>query len=175
MLKPRTLGSNLGFLSSGVLRRASDGRQRFAALRRIRSVPAATSSPCPCAGRQPAGAQDSLLVVQGLASLEALRAALQPVCGGGSTGASQTVPSTVANVSPPSLLGNNEGAGCCIMRRALDSPSCRLQRHLEPRGGLRHHVSAVQRLLVSKFWSPRRCGRSRGPVPFRQDSRPGKL
>lgn len=101
MLKPVTVGSNLSFLLSGVLRRVSDERECFATLRTIQSASAGTSSSCRCAGRRPAAADagDSLLVVQSLTSLEALRAALQPVCGSGSTGASETVVSTLPNAS----------------------------------------------------------------------------
>lgn len=89
------------FLFSGVLRRVIDERECFATLRTTRSASAAKSSSCQCAGRQPSAAdtEDSLLVVQSLTSLEALRAALQPVCGSSSTGASETVVSTLSHVS----------------------------------------------------------------------------
>ncbi|TNN01431.1 hypothetical protein fugu_010813 [Takifugu bimaculatus] len=72
----------------GVLRRVIDERECFATLRTIQSASAGRSSSCRCAGRRPAAAdtEDSLLVVQSLTSLEALRAALQPVCGSSSTG-----------------------------------------------------------------------------------------
>lgn len=168
------------FLFSGVLRRVIDERESFAPLRTIRSASAAKWSSCQCAGRQPSAAdtEASLLVVQSLTSLEALRAALQPVCGSSSTGASETVVSTVSNatVVQTSCSATMKGLAVvfAVMRRA-DCLSCRLQRHLEPRGGLRHHISAVQRLLVSEFWSSCSCSRSRGPLPFRHNSRPGKL
>lgn len=83
----------------------------------MRCASAATACFCQCAGRQPSGSgsADSLLVVQSLPSLKALRAALQPICDDSLTGGSQTVLKRCKCVTGQNkLLSNNKGNHNCI-------------------------------------------------------------
>lgn len=105
-----------------MLRRPIDECERFAALRKIQSGSAIKARSCQCAGRQPpvSDCEGSLLVVQSLTSLKALRAALQPICGNSLTGASETVLSaTSSECSQNKLLGNNEDT-----RHSCSSEKC---------------------------------------------------
>lgn len=73
---------------SGALRRAVCESEHLAFLGKDRFIPAATSRRCQCAPHQPSVSDNSrsLLVVQSLTSLKALRTALQPDCDGSLTG-----------------------------------------------------------------------------------------
>lgn len=73
---------------SGALRHVACGFERLALLRKDRFSPAATACRCQCGPRQPSISDrpDSLLVVRSLASLKALRTALQPYCDNSLTG-----------------------------------------------------------------------------------------
>lgn len=76
---------------SGALQRAVCQFEHQAFLTRDRRSPAAPSRRCHCAPLQPSVSEGSgpLLVVRGLASRRALRAALQPYCDSAVTGGSR--------------------------------------------------------------------------------------
>lgn len=80
-------------LFSGVLHRVTDECERLSALGTMRCASTAKACFCQCAGRQlsDSDSADSLLVVQSLTSLKALRAALRPICDNSLTGGSETV------------------------------------------------------------------------------------
>lgn len=74
----------------GTLLRAVCEFDHLALLRKDRFHPVTMSARCQCGPRQPPDSSDSLLVVQSLASLTALRAALQPYCDNSLTGGLRT-------------------------------------------------------------------------------------
>ncbi|KAI3354667.1 hypothetical protein L3Q82_019165, partial [Scortum barcoo] len=67
-------------VAHGALQRAVCEFEHLAYLRKDRSSPAAATHHCKCAPHQPSISNNSLLVVQSLTSLKALRTALQPYC-----------------------------------------------------------------------------------------------
>lgn len=112
-------------LFSGVLCRAIDKCERLSALRTMRCASAAKACFCQCAGHQPSRSDsaDSLLVVQSLTSLKALRAALQPICDNSLTGGSETIVTQQLVLTAATHLHRLTTKGITItftvMRRAL--------------------------------------------------------
>lgn len=76
----------VSFFFPGTLLRPVCEFDHLALLRNNRFNPATTSARCQCRPRQPSDSSDSLLLVQSLTSLKALRAALQPYCDNSLTG-----------------------------------------------------------------------------------------